>query len=209
MNFRRNPCKLSVFLGAKNEIQHVKIYLIDEIAYAYLWKIKFNFIIQTKLYKMHGTYIKIKFHYWWQWKWTQRQLCTKMGRKTKQKNQIMISSIYILTSLYVKERACWTSESRKRQGSVEQNLKTNDPNYHSTFQMFLPNTFPYQLLILWFSSLCHHHNSISNPSVDRNKYLRVLATSDVVVHYYSKSRFPLAYGRSLTASLTTKKYQYI
>jgi len=30
----------------------------------------------------------------------------KDGKKNKKKNQIMLSSIYVLTSLYVKERAC-------------------------------------------------------------------------------------------------------
>lgn len=132
----------------------------------------------------------------------------KYGIKNK-KQKHMISSIYVLTSLYVKERACWTSESRKRQDSVEHNLNTTDTNYRGTFKMFLPNTFPYLLLILWFSSLSHNHKSTSNLSVDRNKYLRVLATSDMVVHHYSKSRFALAYGRPLTASLTTTKHEYI
>ena len=51
----------------------------------------------------------------------------KDGKENK-KIQIMISSVYELTSLYVKERACWTSDSRKRRGSVEQNLNTNDPS---------------------------------------------------------------------------------
>lgn len=157
---------------------------MDEIFYAYLWKIKCHFIIQTKLYKIHGTYIKIKFHYWWQWQWTQRQLCTKTGRKTKKNIHIIISSIYVLTSsLYVKERAYWSSESRKRQGSVEQNLNTNDPRYRGTFKMFLPNTFPYLLLNLCFSSLSHNNKSTSKLSVDRNKYLSILVTSDIVVHH--------------------------
>jgi len=97
------------------------------------------------------------------------------------KIQIMISSIYVLTSLYEKERAFWTSESRKRQDSVEQNLSTNDPSYRGTFKMFLPNTFPYLLLILWFSLLSHNDKWTSNLSVDWSKYLRVLVTSDMCI----------------------------
>jgi hypothetical protein len=52
----------------------------------------------------------------------------------QKKNQIIIRSIYVLT-LYVKERACWTSESRKGQGSVVQILNTNNPSYRGTFKI--------------------------------------------------------------------------